>query len=392
MNLPKALIILPDYPFPVDNGYRIKTYNFIRSLSDRYDLTVITVTYKTVSDEYLNDFIHNFRAINFINFRIGFFELGFNFIKSLFLNEPIQKYFFSSYKLKCFLKKNNEFPIVFLSTIRTLIYYDLFKSSKIIIDFIDSIGLNYLSSKNNSISFFKRVFFKYEANKLLDYELQSASKASLSLFVNFIEADIFKEKCNNIYHIPNGVKQELFSYDKISVDYSNGFTFIGTMNYQPNIDAVSWFLQNVFDLVNKNLCFYVIGQKPPKSLQFKANDKSRVYFTGFIEDPYLIINSSVCFVAPMQNGAGIQNKVIEAMALGKIVILSKLAAKPFRECEDQVHFIISDDPITIAFYISEIHLNPGKYLSIGINAKNIVRSNYTWDSYNLKLYNLLDNI
>jgi glycosyltransferase involved in cell wall biosynthesis len=238
----------------------------------------------------------------------------------------------------------------------------------------------------------KRKYYKYEAKKLFDYEIHCATHANLSLFVNHLESNIFSNKCNNIYTIPNGVRNDLFSYKKKDYYYYNSITFLGTMNYQPNIDAVIWFITNVIKNLDKKFIFYIIGQLPPKSLQKLAKHNEQIVFTDFVDDPYLLINSSICFVAPMQNGAGIQNKVIEAMALGKIVILSKKAAEPFLFCEHNIHFIISDDPQSIIFYINDIFLHPNKYIEIQKNAKNIINDKYTWYSYNKKFFKILDTL
>ncbi len=393
MTLSKALLILPDYPFPVDNGYRIKSNNFIHSLKDRYDLTVVTITYKNSSPYQLENFKIECPNVKYLIFKISFFEVFINFLKAIILNEPTQKHLFVSSKFLAFVEAYKfDFSYVFFSTVRTGFYANLFLKSTIVFDFIDSIGLNYLSSKNNTTSLLKKLYYNYEANKLFKYELECASMSRISLFVNYLEANIFSKKSQNIHYIPNGVKPELFIYKDLDSSFSNCFTFLGTMSYQPNVDAVAWFTKNVLCLIDKNYKFYVIGNNPPKSLLRLTIQNEQIKFTGFIRDPYLLINSSFCFVAPMQNGAGIQNKVIEAMALGKIVILSSKAAKPFRECIDKVHFIISDDPINIASNIKDIFLNPNKYSYMSKNAKSIILNNYTWDSYNVKLYKLLDSI
>ena len=103
---------------------------------------------------------------------------------SLIKGEPIQKNLYSSIKLKSFLKKNNnKYSIVFFSTIRTCIYFNSFSNSKKVIDFIDSIGLNYLTAQKNTTSYFKKKFYNffklncYVHKQILNYkEIISKSK------------------------------------------------------------------------------------------------------------------------------------------------------------------------------------------------------------------------
>ena len=388
MILPKALLILPDYPFPINNGYQIKASNFINSLTSKYNLTVITVTYKKCDklqmEKYLKDITFSFQY-----YKIGIFEATVNLLRSFLYLKPIQQYLFSSKNFKRHLEENQHFDIVFFSTVRTCLYINSLPNSKIVIDFIDSIGLNYFSAIKNSRSYIKNLFYWYEAKKLYNFEIESSKKANFSLFVNHLEAENFKKYSSNIYYIPNGVKPELLDYMNFDPKFSNSITFLGTMNYQPNIDAMYWFINNVFNLLDNPIKLYIIGSNPPNFLKIKALKFKNIFFTNFIDDPYLIINSSFCFVAPMQNGAGIQNKVIESMALGKVVILTKKAASPFAFCKHNVHFIICDEPKKFAYYINDIFLNPEKYRYIQTNAKNIILNYYNWEAYSTKLYHIL---
>jgi glycosyltransferase involved in cell wall biosynthesis len=116
---------------------------------------------------------------------------------------------------------------------------------------------------------------------------------------------------------PLDLKSSNFSIDK------NIITFMGNLLYYPNYEGINYFLKNIWPEINKNfpdLKFYIIGQGE-KKLKNKFKKLKNVIFAGFLENPYEIIQKSLCFVSPVRIGAGIQGKVIEVMSLGKLVIV-----------------------------------------------------------------------
>jgi len=103
------------------------------------------------------------------------------------------------------------------------------------------------------------------------------------------------------------------------------------------------------------------------------------------------LKSALCVVAPMQTGAGIQNKILECMALGTINIVSSLAAKPIGS-EHNKHFLVCDDPKEIANYINKIYKNPKNFENLKKNAREYIMNNFTWSIYEKKLIEIIENI
>ncbi|KOR31929.1 hypothetical protein TI05_10495 [Achromatium sp. WMS3] len=151
------------------------------------------------------------------------------------------------------------------------------------------------------------------------------------------------------------------------------------MDYQPNIDAVCWFMENVFDKLDKNIKCVIVGINPVDKIKEMQN--SRIKVTGFIDDPYSILNSCFAIIAPMQTGGGIQNKILETMALGKITITTTLGASPIVGAKDNEHLIIEDDPDKMAHKINEVFKNKIKFCNIEKKSKKLMQDSYTWNSY-----------
>jgi len=163
------------------------------------------------------------------------------------------------------------------------------------------------------------------------------------------------------------------------------------MDYQPNIDAVLWFVENVLPHLNRDLKFIVVGAYPKKIIQDLPKTFKNVEVTGYVEDPYLILKSCLCVVAPMQTGGGIQNKILESMALGTINIVSSLAAKPIG-AEHGKHFLVCDDPKEMVNLINKIYENPKNFEYLKVNARDFIKNNFTWQITKKNFLNVIDNV
>ncbi len=131
----------------------------------------------------------------------------------------------------------------------------------------------------------------------------------------------------------------------------------------------------------------VLGANPTRELT--KLQSTRIHILGYVENPYEILCSCLCVIAPMQSGAGIQNKILESMALGQIVLTNPLGANPIREARHDTHLLIAHTAQEFAYYIHDIARNPQSYQSLKANAKALVRAHYTWEAYGAVLLEAL---
>ena len=192
--------------------------------------------------------------------------------------------------------------------------------------------------------------------------------------------------------------------------------FMGKMNYQPNVDAALWYLKNVHPKIADRIPFVIVGAYPTEEVRKAAASLKNVTVTGFVEDPYLYVSAAMAAVAPMQSGGGIQNKVLESMALGKVNLVSPLAAAALEGLEngccagERVMYIcrtpeeyakrLSDMAEKTAEkrslgrgnetghadeigHVDETGHGPGfsEYENVGLAAREYIRRHYTWEKY-----------
>lgn len=386
----KCLIIIPGIPYPPVDGHKLKIYNLILILSKYYDLHIITISRENLSDKQVK-FI-NQNSYKSKHFKLNTFKSLFRLFGSIFSKIPFQVKYFSLASVKKYISdnsKNDEFAV--LNLIRTCGYIDILKDKSIIIDMVDALSKSYLKSNKTTSSLIFNLIYGIEAKRLVEYEKKCLSKADLTLCVNQKDA-LNLSNYGEVKWLPNGVNEKLFNYTEKSSDYNNCIVFFGAMFYQPNIDAMVWFEKNVMDYMNPNIKVIVIGPRPSSSVLNLAKKRKNIVVTGFLDDPYLIINSCFAVIAPMQNGGGIQNKILETMGMGKVNILTSYAADPIVGAENNVHFIVENDPLIMAKKINEVYLNPSSFIKMGEDAAVLIRNKYTWDSYEKKIISHIKEI
>ncbi len=385
----KILFLSSRLPYPPIGGDRLKNYWLLKILSKHFKVHLVSITDKEVPKEF-----HEWANGLGISYKIfqKRQELFYtNTLKGLITNRlPLQVNYYYFNDIQNYVDKiYKDFDLLFATLIRTAKYV-VNKEKPKILDMADSIGLNYLKSGKKTFSIFWKILYSIEGNRLINFEKYCINQFNKTLFFNKEELAYFNlpEKTE---WIPHGVNENLLIYENQDFKYKNYVAFFGKMDYQPNIDAVLWFTKNVIPYLNKNLKFVVVGAYPTKIIQDLPKKFRNVEVTGFVDDPYLILKSSLCVVAPMQTGGGIQNKILECMALGTINIVSSLAAKPIG-AEHGKHFLVCDDPKEMADIINKIYKKPKDFEHLKQNARDFIKNNYTWTIYEKRLLEIIDAV
>jgi glycosyltransferase involved in cell wall biosynthesis len=196
----------------------------------------------------------------------------------------------------------------------------------------------------------------------------------------------------DIYVVQNFVKEINYDNSIKPVFYKIGF--LGKMNYEPNITAVAFFCDEIFPELKKQFqhcSFFIIGISPAKKVKKLTNCNNNIHVTGFIENPYNELYSCNLVVAPMISGAGIQNKILEAMYIGKCVVTTTIGAEGLVNLKGD-ELIICDSPANIIQQISYLLKNQSLIKEIGEKAKRYVYDNYSYEVISTSLIKIINTI
>jgi sugar transferase (PEP-CTERM/EpsH1 system associated) len=276
--------------------------------------------------------------------------------------------------------------LIYSSAMAQYVSNDRHKSLCRVIDFVDIDSdkwRQYAEKKTWPMSW----IYKRESKCLEKFERNIATKFDFSYFVSKSEADMFKKlapECGNkIRYFNNGVDTDYFTPEN---EYQNPYQeqekiilFTGAMDYWANIDAVCWFAREVLPLITKKspvTRFYIVGSNPTD--QVKSLENESIVVTGAVKDIRPFIANAHIIVAPLRIARGIQNKVLEAMAMAKPVITTTQAYEGIK-IFDQFGGAICDEPEAMANYCLD-KLNDEDLDKIGKENRKFVINNYNWDS------------
>jgi len=229
-----------------------------------------------------------------------------------------------------------------------------------------------------------------EGRLLHDYEKKVAHRADISLFVSAAEADMFRraggvEGCR-IDALDNGVNLDYFHVDGgyPAIGRPGGgplIVFTGQMDYRPNIEAVESFATGALPAIRRRhpeACFAIVGRNPVPQVE-ALGALPGVVVTGGVPDVRGWLAAADVVVAPLRIARGIQNKVLEAMAMARPVVASPQAAEGIDAREGE-HLLIAPDVAGEAEAVLSLLADPARAAALGGAARRRVEERYDWAS------------
>jgi len=385
--LKKILYLTFRLPYPPEKGgYNLRTFNLGKIMAKNYKVDLLTLIEDKEEKKYLDDLKKIFNKVIFF-YHPKIFAY-FRALKTFFSSKPLQVGYYYSPKMASWINNNYQnYDFIFCSEIRTAEYIKDLKITKSI-DFVDAISLNYQQALRNA-NFFWKLIYLIENQRLLNYERKMVENFNLSFITTQKDKDfILRGENKKMVVLPNGVKEELFKREFKGKE-EDWLVFFGKMDYLPNEDACIFFAQKIFPKIKEkfpNLIFFIIGTNPTKKI-FSLQKIPGVRVTGFLQDPYYYLERAKMVVIPLRFGAGIQNKILEAMALGKTVITTFIGIGGIPEAKDGENLIVIDykNPEEMTRKIVRLLNNEELRQEIGMRARELILENYTWDKVEKKL-------
>lgn len=388
----KILFIAHRIPYPPNKGEKIRAYNIIKYLANRHEIYVAALVDSRRDLTYAKN-VH----IPCKRFEYAYINSGLKkplCLRAFFKKRPISACYFYERRLQRTVDSiiEREDPdVIFCSSSPTAEYVFRSKALKespkvplLLMDLID-VDSKKWSEYAKKTGFPLNLIYDLESRFLGEYEKKVLECFQHVFLTSMCEAKLLEDgPYPNLHVMGNGVDVAFFNPAYIpSIKRSRGpvLVFTGAMDYYPNVDGVLWFANTVYPRIKerfKDCTFFIVGGNPAPSIR-ALHGKLGIHVTGFVDDvrDYLAI-ADLC-VAPLRIARGIQNKVLEAMAMGKPVVATPESAEGIEAIRGEELVVAGDEG---AFLNSVVRLltHQDEAKKMGERARVRIESDYSWEN------------
>ncbi|MFV0448223.1 MAG: TIGR03087 family PEP-CTERM/XrtA system glycosyltransferase [Vibrio sp.] len=394
----KLLYLCHRIPFPANKGDKITTCNILRFLNQHYEIYLGCF----IDDPFDHKYKENVQALCkeafFVDLHPKLAKV--KGLQAFFSGDPITLPHYFSSKMQQWVKRTVdenqiEKALIYSGCMAQYVLNARVPKLHKVMHFadIDSDKWKQYAQKSSGVM---RWVYNREHRTLEQYERHVAQCCDISCFISDTETALFRsqlspEERNKIQTLSNGLDSEFFSpsaqhqlAENYPLNSQNFLVFTGAMDYWANADAVEWFVNNVWRDVHRkhpDSYFYIVGSSPSKDV-LNLQQVPGVVVTGRVEDVRPYMYYAKASVAPMQIARGIQNKILEAMAMERPVITTRLGIEGIDNYPTEAVFV-SDSAETQKQWAEDLLSQASRKAT---TSRRWLQSHYSWDA---KLNSLL---
>jgi glycosyltransferase involved in cell wall biosynthesis len=375
----KILFLSRWFPFPADNGSKIRIHNLLRGLSKSHDVTLLSFyDPEEVSLEEVKKY--SFCSQVHVVAWKPFNEMSAKASLGFFSQTPRSLLDTYSPEMESLIRRSiasQKFDIVIASQLTMASYYPAFEGLPAIFEEIE-LGL-YMDQPSDHGNWIQRIRLHLTWLKLKRYFHRLLDSFRIGTVVSEQEYRIFSENfpnyCQRIEVFPNCINMEEYQgLGPLPKKYQ--LVFSGSSRYLPNYRAIEWFLGNVYPLIlkqNPKVQLVITGDQENLSLPAAGN----VTLSGHVDDIKSLIAAGCISIVPLWSGGGTRLKILEAMALGTAVVATSKGAEGLL-VEHGEHLLIGDEPQAFADSVMRLLDDDDLRHRLSAQAKQLVKTHYDW--------------
>ena len=383
------------FPFPPDNGSKLRAFNLIKILSREHNIDLLSFTSEPISEERtsgLKPYCQKIEAVLFKDYNPRSVRslLGFFSARPRYIVDTFRKEFQESVRL---VFQTTKYDLVVASQVDMAPYTQRIAGTKVLIDEIE------LTIHDESRSNQKKILQKLRAHltwwKHSRYVTGILARVDGFSVVSDPEMGLItkinKPGCRGLV-IPNGIDMDFYKGDWGNPG-PDTLIYTGALTYRANLDAMQYFISQIFPLIKEKrpLAKLYITGKVNDQIRARLPVDLNVEFTGYLEDVRPRIGSTWISVIPLRIGGGTRLKVLESLALGTPVVSTSKGAEGL-ELKPGRDIIIKDVPEEFAFEVVNILENIELRTRLGIAGKQTVGSLYNWKLIGDRFLKFIDEI
>jgi sugar transferase (PEP-CTERM/EpsH1 system associated) len=382
----KILFLCHRLPYPPNKGDKIRSHALLQHLASRGEVSLACFIDEEEDFKYL-DTVRDLAHGDCYFERLSPLVKKWRSLRALVTGQAITAACFGSVRLQNWVDgmiRDNTFDdvVVFGSAMAPYLLKSCFPKHRVMFDMVDVDSdkwSQYAASSHGLIGW----VYRREARILQRLECDAAAAFGMTLLVSPFEVETFRQiapvSAAKIASLTNGV--DLTAHATAGINpFSAGqhaIVMTGRMDYRPNYEGAQWFANQIMPLILKTLPdakVYFVGACPPRSLQKMAN--AHVVVTGSVPDikPYIRFADAV--IAPLQIARGVQNKVLEALAMTKPVIATRESTRSLA-VENGKQLWIANHPAHFAEAVISTLKTSGQS-SVAATGRRYVEQHHDW--------------
>lgn len=387
----RIFVILSRVPYPLEKGDKLRAFHQIRVLSEKHEIILCALNpVKKLDKQSAFSALQPYcRSVNFLDLSLS--GQLWNMIRAYFLKLPLQSGYFyqqsAARKIKTLIREYQP-DHIYCQLLRTAEYVKDIPIPKTL-DYQDvfSYGVKRRISK---ASLFMRPFLRMEYKRLLRYETMAFDLFDHKTIISYPDRELIPHPDReDIVVIPNGVDHAYFTPREAERKYDLVFT--GNMAYPPNVDAAVFLADEIMPIVWETLPaakVMIAGASPERRVLALSSERVRI--SGWMDDIRDAYAGARLFIAPMRIGTGLQNKLLEAMAMKRPSITTPLANDALKATPNE-HILVGESPRELARHIVNLLTDESLSERIAHKGYEFVNQHYSWQDATEKLGLLMSN-
>jgi len=395
----RILQLTKKFPFPLKDGESIAVTNLSKSLHalgcEITLLSMNTIKHYIATDSIPKSFDH-YKAIHTVDLdnRVTIFGA----IKNLFSKDSyhVSRFYFEDFRRKLIdLLKDNEYDIIQLETLYLAPYIELirqYSDAKVVMRShnVEFEIWNRIAANTRFLP--KKLYIEYLAKKLRNFELERLDKYDVLVTVTKRDLVAYQQlgyKGKGMT-LPISINSKDYQPD-VKTYGKPGISFIGSLDWMPNLEGLDWFLDKIWSKIishHPELELHIAGRNTPDSIKKYANES--VIIEGEVDDAKAFINEHPIMIVPLLSGSGMRVKILEGMALGRVVISTTIGMEGI-EAKHREEIIKADSPEEFVEHINWILQNQDRQKDLGAKAKSFINAHFDRATNAKKLIDFLKN-
>lgn len=387
----KILFITSRFPYPLNKGDKLRVFYQLKHLAEENDVHLIAINEKQITDKDLKKISIFCKTVDVLV--LPLYKRIFQLFLSPFKRMPLQVAFFYYSKINYEINKITKDikpDFIHCHLIRTTEYVKNVEGIHKSLDFMDAFGKGMEKRQKTEPNIFKRLLYAYEKNLLYAYESKVFGFINNFCIISSQDRDSIKSPmASKIKIVPNGVDFEMF-YPRTEPKIFD-LLFMGNLSYPPNIDAVLFMSNEILPFVKKSkpdIKLLLAGIGAPNRIK-KLQSENIKLIENFNDISDSIAMSRI-MLAPMRLSIGLQNKILQAMAMKTPCIVSSLSNNAIK-APDKIAVLEANTPQEFSEYILELLNDITKASAIGNAGYDFVKKHYSWSEQNELLTDIILN-